>query len=97
MRLTGNVSQLLVPARLRTTGASAMPTADLVGNLLIAQFFLSVLGVIGGGGLLAGHLALADRTRDHTRRLLPDAPVQTLDRPPVAAAVALAHAAAATR
>ncbi len=36
------------PARLRTTGASAMLTADLVGNLLIAQFFLSVLGRIGG-------------------------------------------------
>jgi sugar porter (SP) family MFS transporter len=36
------------PARLRTRGASAMLTADLVGNLIIAQFFLSVLGDIGG-------------------------------------------------
>jgi sugar porter (SP) family MFS transporter len=36
------------PAPLRATGSSAMLTADLVGNLVIAQFFLSVLGRIGG-------------------------------------------------
>jgi sugar porter (SP) family MFS transporter len=36
------------PGRLRATGSSAMLTADLVGNLVIAQFFLSVLGRIGG-------------------------------------------------
>src|SRR3954447_931360 len=36
------------PGRLRSAGASAMLTADLVGNLLIAQFFLGVLGDIGG-------------------------------------------------
>ena len=36
------------PGRLRSTGASAMLTADLVGNVLIAQFFLGVLGSIGG-------------------------------------------------
>ncbi len=36
------------PGRLRSGGASAMLTADLVGNLLIAQFFLGVLGQIGG-------------------------------------------------
>jgi MFS family permease len=36
------------PAQLRTAGSSAMLTADLVGNLVIAQFFLSVLGDIGG-------------------------------------------------
>ena len=57
----------------------------------------SDLPVVLAGGLLTGHLALADRTRDQARRLLPDAPVQTLDRPPVAGAVALAHAAAAPR
>lgn len=54
----------------------------------------SDLPVVLAGGLLTGHLALADRTRDQARRLLPDAPVQTLDRPPAAGAVALAHAAA---
>jgi hypothetical protein len=47
------------PARLRTTGASAMLTADLVGNLLIAQFFLSVLGDIGGVWTFTMFLALA--------------------------------------
>ena len=36
------------PGRLRSSGASAMLTADLVGNVLIAQFFLGVLGSIGG-------------------------------------------------
>jgi MFS transporter, SP family, galactose:H+ symporter len=36
------------PGPLRATGSSAMLTADLVGNLIIAQFFLSVLGEIGG-------------------------------------------------
>jgi N-acetylglucosamine kinase-like BadF-type ATPase len=57
----------------------------------------SDLPVVLAGGLLTGHLALADRTGDHTRRLLPCAPVQTLNQPPVAGAVALAHAAATTR
>jgi sugar porter (SP) family MFS transporter len=47
------------PARLRTTGASAMLTADLVGNLLIAQFFLSVLGAMGGVWTFTLFLALA--------------------------------------
>jgi MFS transporter, SP family, galactose:H+ symporter len=36
------------PAPLRATGSSVMLTADLVGNLIIAQFFLSVLAQIGG-------------------------------------------------
>ncbi|MDZ7577454.1 MAG: sugar porter family MFS transporter [Candidatus Nanopelagicales bacterium] len=36
------------PARLRAYGASAMLTADLVANLLIAQFFLTVMSAIGG-------------------------------------------------
>ncbi len=47
------------PARLRTTGASAMLTADLVGNLLIAQFFLSVLGAMGGAWTFTMFLVLA--------------------------------------
>ncbi len=36
------------PGRLRSTGASFMLTANLVANALIAQFFLGVLGDIGG-------------------------------------------------
>lgn len=55
------------------------------------------LPVVLAGGLLTGSRALADQTRDHIQRLLPGAPVQTLSRPPVAGAVALAHAAAAAR
>lgn len=47
------------PARLRTAGASAMLTADLVANLLIAQFFLSVLGGVGGVWTFTIFLALA--------------------------------------
>lgn len=47
------------PARLRTVGASTMLTADLVGNLLISRFFLSVLGSLGGLGSFALFLGLA--------------------------------------
>lgn len=47
------------PARLRTSGGSAMLTADLVGNLLIAQFFLSVMAAIGGVWTFTVFLVLA--------------------------------------
>jgi sugar porter (SP) family MFS transporter len=47
------------PARLRTVGASTMLTADLVGNLLISRFFLSVMGSMGGLGTFALFLGLA--------------------------------------
>ena len=47
------------PARLRTAGASTMLTADLVGNLLISRFFLTVLQNIGGTGTFALFLGLA--------------------------------------
>jgi sugar porter (SP) family MFS transporter len=47
------------PARLRTTGASAMLTADLVANLLISRFFLSVFDSLGGTGTFALFLGLA--------------------------------------
>ena len=50
------------PARLRTTGASAMLTADLVANLIIGLYFLSALEALGGAapfGLFAGLSALA--------------------------------------
>jgi sugar porter (SP) family MFS transporter len=47
------------PARLRTVGASTMLTADLVGNLLISRFFLTVLASLGGLGSFALFLGLA--------------------------------------
>lgn len=47
------------PDRLRTAGASTMLTGELVGNLLIAQFSLSVLGRIGGVATFSLFLGLA--------------------------------------
>ncbi len=47
------------PSRLRTAGASAMLTADLLANLLISRFFLTVLHDLGGEGTFALFLGLA--------------------------------------
>ncbi len=47
------------PSRLRTAGASTMLTADLVANLLISRFFLTVLHDMGGLGTFALFLGLA--------------------------------------
>jgi sugar porter (SP) family MFS transporter len=47
------------PARLRTAGASAMLTADLLANLLISRFFLTVLDDLGGLGTFSLFLGLA--------------------------------------
>ncbi len=47
------------PARLRTAGASTMLTADLLANLLISRFFLTVLNSLGGLGTFALFLGLA--------------------------------------
>jgi MFS family permease len=47
------------PARLRTAGASTMLTADLVANLLISRFFLTVLKDMGGTGTFGLFLGLA--------------------------------------
>jgi sugar porter (SP) family MFS transporter len=47
------------PARLRTAGASTMLTADLLANLLISRFFLTVLHDMGGTGTFALFLGLA--------------------------------------
>jgi SP family arabinose:H+ symporter-like MFS transporter len=49
-----------------------MLTADLVGNLLIAQFFLSVLGVIGGVWTFTMFLALAALSFGYVWRLAPE-------------------------
>jgi MFS family permease len=47
------------PSRLRTAGASVMLTADLLANLLISRFFLTVLQGMGGEGTFALFLGLA--------------------------------------
>jgi MFS transporter, SP family, arabinose:H+ symporter len=47
------------PARLRTAGASTMLAADLIANLIIAQYFLSALDSLGGVKTFALFLALA--------------------------------------
>ncbi|MFG2287306.1 sugar porter family MFS transporter [Streptomyces sp. NPDC048595] len=47
------------PAQLRSTGASVMLTADLVANLLIAQFFPSLMAWAGAARTFAGLGALA--------------------------------------
>jgi sugar porter (SP) family MFS transporter len=47
------------PARLRTLGASAMLTADLVANLLIGLYFLSALESLGGTATFAMFAGLA--------------------------------------
>jgi sugar porter (SP) family MFS transporter len=47
------------PARLRTMGASAMLTADLIANLIIGLYFLSALESLGGTATFAMFAALA--------------------------------------
>jgi SP family arabinose:H+ symporter-like MFS transporter len=47
------------PARLRTAGASTMLAADLLANLIIAQYFLSALNSLGGVKTFALFLVLA--------------------------------------
>ncbi len=47
------------PGRLRSAGASTMLTADLVGNLIIAQFFLGVFGSLGGVKVFSLFLVLS--------------------------------------
>ncbi|MFB6536606.1 sugar porter family MFS transporter [Streptomyces noursei] len=47
------------PTQLRSTGASVMLTADLVANLLIAQFFPSLMAKAGAAATFAGLGVLA--------------------------------------
>ena len=49
------------PARLRSMGASAMLTSDLVANVIVAAVFLTMLKTLGGAGTFAvfGLLAVA--------------------------------------
>ncbi len=47
------------PARLRSLGASAMLTSDLVANVIVAAVFLTMLNSLGGAGTFAVFGALA--------------------------------------
>jgi MFS transporter, SP family, arabinose:H+ symporter len=60
------------PARLRTAGASAMLTANLLANLLIARFFPTVLDNLGGEGTFALFPGLAIVSFVFIRALAPD-------------------------
>lgn len=48
-----------LPAQLRAIGGSALLTADLFGNILVAMFFLNALTVLGGAVTFTVFLALS--------------------------------------
>jgi hypothetical protein len=60
------------PSRLRSIGASAMLTADLVANLVIALYFLSALESLGGAGTFALFAGLAAISFVFVWRLAPE-------------------------
>lgn len=60
------------PARLRTTGASAMLAADLVANLIIGLYFLSALDALGGVATFAMFAGLAALAFVFVWRLAPE-------------------------
>lgn len=60
------------PARLRSLGASAMLTADLVANAVVAFFFLTLLTELGGVGTFAVFGALALLAMLFILRLAPE-------------------------
>src|SRR4051812_31132132 len=60
------------PSRLRSIGASAMLTADLVANLVIALYFLSALESLGGAGTFALFAGLAAISFLFVWRLAPE-------------------------
>jgi hypothetical protein len=60
------------PARLRTTGASAMLAADLVANLIIGLYFLSALHALGGTATFALFAGLAGLAFVFVLKLAPE-------------------------
>ena len=42
-----------MPAHLRSLGASVMLTSDLVANVIVGAFFLTILNALGGAGAFA--------------------------------------------
>jgi len=67
------------PAHLRSIGASAMLTSDLVANVIVAAFFLTMLQRLGGAGTFAvfGVLAIAGFAFVH--RLAPETKGRNLE------------------
>jgi hypothetical protein len=67
------------PAKLRSMGASAMLTSDLVANVIVAAFFLTMLQQLGGAGTFAvfGVLAVAGFAFVH--RLAPETKGRNLE------------------
>ncbi|MDQ6773909.1 MAG: sugar porter family MFS transporter [Candidatus Dormibacteraeota bacterium] len=60
------------PARLRTLGAGAMLTSDLVANVIVSAVFLTVLNALGGVGTFGIFLALAVLALVFVWRLAPE-------------------------
>lgn len=67
------------PARLRTMGSSAMLTSDLVANLIIAQFFLTVMTTLGGAGSFGLFAVLAVMAWIFVFKLAPETKGRDLD------------------
>lgn len=67
------------PARLRTMGSSAMLTSDLVANLIIAQFFLTVMTTLGGAGSFGLFALLAVIAWVFVFKLAPETKGRNLD------------------
>jgi SP family galactose:H+ symporter-like MFS transporter len=67
------------PARLRSLGASAMLTSDLVANVIVAAFFLTMLQRLGGAGTFAVFGALAIAGFVFVHRLAPETKGRNLE------------------
>lgn len=67
------------PARLRSLGASAMLTSDLVANVIVAAFFLTMLQQLGGAGTFAVFGLLAVAGFFFVRRLAPETKGRNLE------------------
>ncbi|RKT88500.1 MFS transporter, sugar porter (SP) family [Saccharopolyspora antimicrobica] len=67
------------PARLRALGASLMLTADLVANLIVAQFFLPIMDGLGGATTFAIFLALAAISWVFVLRFAPETKGRSLE------------------
>lgn len=67
------------PARLRSLGSSAMLTSDLVANVIVAAFFLTLLQQLGGAGTFAVFGALAVAGFIFVHRLAPETKGRDLD------------------
>ncbi|MER7016072.1 sugar porter family MFS transporter [Saccharopolyspora sp. NPDC000359] len=67
------------PARLRALGASLMLTADLVANLIVAQFFLPLMDGLGGATTFGIFLALAAVSWVFVHRFAPETKGRSLE------------------